>query len=202
VSPLTPPAPADRFARLIEGLCQAIAARGAASGLAVPLMVLIWSRLRRMAARFARLADRVRAGTLPRRAARRSGKSGPPPPRLPGNFAWLVRLVPQAAAGGSQLRHLLADPEMAELLAAAPQMGRILRPLCRMLGVRPPPGPLAPPPRPRAPPSQPAGPSPDLTQGCAPPPAPLPPRPPVPRHLAPPWCRRAKVFGSLPPFPA
>jgi hypothetical protein len=30
----------------------------------------------------------------------------------------------------------MADPEMAQLVAAAPQAGRILRPLCRMLRVR------------------------------------------------------------------
>ena len=31
---------------------------------------------------------------------------------------------------------LLADPEMAHLVAAAPQAGRILRPFCRMLRVK------------------------------------------------------------------
>jgi hypothetical protein len=61
--------------------------------------------------------------------------------------------VPEAAAAGSQLRHLLADPEMAALIEAAPQMGRLLRPLCRSLGVRLPPGLLPPPraPKPRKP---------------------------------------------------
>jgi hypothetical protein len=34
------------------------------------------------------------------------------------------------------LNRLLADPEMAQLAAAAPQAGRILRPLCRMLRVK------------------------------------------------------------------
>jgi hypothetical protein len=36
------------------------------------------------------------------------------------------------------LRHLLVLPEMAEFVAAAPEAGRIVRPLCRMLGQRPP----------------------------------------------------------------
>ncbi|MBV8522612.1 MAG: hypothetical protein JOY71_10905 [Acetobacteraceae bacterium] len=35
------------------------------------------------------------------------------------------------------MQYLLADPEMAALLADVPQAGRILRPLCRMLGIRP-----------------------------------------------------------------
>ncbi len=157
MSPTAPPAPAERFARLIEGLCRAIAARGVAGRLAVPLIVLLWARLRRTAARVAMLAARLRAGTLPAGCARRrSGRSGPPPRRLPRGFAWLVRLVPEAACSASQLQHLLGEPEMAALIAAAPQMRRMLRPLCRMLGVHPPPGLLAPPQARRAPPSRPA----------------------------------------------
>ena len=112
--------------------------------MAAPLILLICTRLRRLAARFAALAARVRAGTLRSRAPARRGRvppgipSGlsPPPPRLPNDFAWLVRLVGREAAGcGSQLQFLLTDPEFAALIAAAPQMGRLLRPLCRMLGV-------------------------------------------------------------------
>lgn len=57
-----------------------------------------------------------------------SGK--PPPPPLPRAFAWLIRLIPGVACARSQLKHLLTDPEMAELLTAAPQLGRLLRPLC------------------------------------------------------------------------
>ncbi len=61
-----------------------------------------------------------------------------PFPRLPYKFAWLVRLVPEAASYGSQLRHLLSEPEMAALLAASPQARRLLSPLCHMLAVPPP----------------------------------------------------------------
>ena len=146
VQPAPPPALSDRFACVIDGLCRALAARGAGRGLAVPLMLLLWSRLRRTAARFARLAEKVRAGTLPppRHRLRSPRPAQPPPPRLPRGYAWLVRRLPQAAAAASQLQHLLADPAMADLLAAAPQAGRLLRPLCQMLGVRPPPALLPP----------------------------------------------------------
>ena len=54
------------------------------------------------------------------------------------------------AAAGSQLAYLLTDPEMLAILRASPLLVRMLRPLCRMLGVvlpaefRPPP----PPPKP------------------------------------------------------
>ena len=43
--------------------------------------------------------------------------------------------VMQAAAFGSQLRMALNAPEMMALLAASPQAGRMLRPLCRVLAV-------------------------------------------------------------------
>ena len=61
---------------------------------------------------------------------------------MPAGFAWLIRLGGYHAAGfGSQFQHLLSHPEMVALIAAAPQqMGRVLRPLCWMLGIKPPPG--------------------------------------------------------------
>ena len=154
--PVQQPAPAARFARLIGGLCAAVGARiagPARPGLAGPLIILIWTRLQRMAGRVARLAARAEAGTLrpPRRrpaAPRRTAASATQ--RLPRGFAWLVQQVPAAAFGAGQLEALLADPGMTTLIEAAPQIGRTLRPLCHMLGVRPPPSlrrpPTAPPP--------------------------------------------------------
>ena len=180
------PAPAERFAGIIAGLRHAIAAAAAKNAPARPLLLLLWSRLHRFVVRFAALSARVAAGTAaprrrpasPRPAAERSRK---PYQRLPRRFAWLPPLVPgEAAAYGSQLQHLLAEPEMAALIAAAPQAGRVLRPLCRMLGVRLPPALLPPPPAP--PPARPVAPS--RPRPAAPGPAPLPSRhacgPPVP----------------------
>jgi hypothetical protein len=191
------PAPAASFAPLIEGLCQAVAAGGARGRLAGPLVILVWVRLRRLAGRFARLAARLQSGALPAPGHSRRGRPAatrsPPDPakRLPQGFGWLVRLAPEAAAGASQLRHLLAEPEMAALIAAAPQMGRLLRPLCRMLGVDPPPGLGAPhgtaPPQPPARPAHPAAP-------VGPPPA-------LPRR-APRWRRQIAGLGACgPPLP-
>ncbi len=157
-----PPAPADRFALIIDGLCRAVAAHAHRNALARPLLVLLFCRLRRMVVRLAGLAVRMRNGTLPARRRPGAGSprpasprpaSVPPPPRLPRGFAWVPRLVPEANGYASQLRHLLAEPEMAALLAAAPQAGRILRPLCRMLGIRPPPGLPGPRPAPAGTPS-------------------------------------------------
>ena len=44
----------------------------------------------------------------------------------------------QVGGFGGQLEHMLrTDPEMAALIAAAPQLGRLLRALCRSLGMDP-----------------------------------------------------------------
>jgi len=61
----------------------------------------------------------------------------PPPERsvLPRAWRWLLRLVPQAAAGRAQLEQLLRDPSMQEMLAADPRLGPLLRSLGWMLGV-------------------------------------------------------------------
>ncbi len=137
--------PIERFAFIIGTLLQAVAARGAVIGV---IHILIWKRLSRLGVRFAKLAARVRSGKLPSatsagsragRQAKRRKSDDPadrPVERLPRGFAWLLRLVPEAAVYGSQLNHLLSDPEMVALLQAAPQMGRLLRPLCQMLGIR------------------------------------------------------------------
>jgi hypothetical protein len=55
------------------------------------------------------------------------------PPR---QFGWLVTWTPEADPRAfDQMEWMLAQLDMQELIAAAPQMGRVLRPLCRMLGV-------------------------------------------------------------------
>jgi hypothetical protein len=46
-------------------------------------------------------------------------------------------VVPGTASGAATLQFLLDDPDMAAL-AESPPMRRLLRPLCRLLGVTPP----------------------------------------------------------------
>jgi hypothetical protein len=148
-------APAERFAALLRWLGYALDTRYHAGILAAPLFILLQNRIRVIKLRFVRLAARLAAGNfVPRKS------SGPRPGRpqgrknlLPSGPCWLIKMVPEAAASASQLRILLADPEMAALLAAAPaSAGRPIRSLCRMLGVEIPPI-LAPPPstRPKKP---------------------------------------------------
>ena len=137
---------AARFAAIILLLCRIVAAQIAGGRLAGSMIVRIVGRLSRLGARFARLDARLAAGRLrPPRPRRRTPRREPAPPAtpadaqeapLPRGHAWLVRLARPTSVGASQLQHLLADPQWAALLEAAPQAGRILRPLCRMLGVK------------------------------------------------------------------
>jgi hypothetical protein len=135
-----PASPPERLAGLIEGLCKAVAAHGPRGLLTLPLLLLLWSRLRRMAVRARRLASRIAAAAPLSRHRPRAARQKPSRLyiRLPRGITWLVRVVPGTASGAATLQFLLDDPEMAEL-AQLPPMRRLLRPLCRMLGVRPPP---------------------------------------------------------------
>jgi hypothetical protein len=75
-------------------------------------------------------------------AALAAPEATPAPPskparlRLPRRPGWLRAVSLDTVAAGSQLQHLLNDPEMLALLDAAPGLVRLLRPLCRMLAVR------------------------------------------------------------------
>ncbi|MGC8469076.1 MAG: hypothetical protein ACP5NI_04125 [Acetobacteraceae bacterium] len=146
-----PTTPAERFAAIIEGVCRAIGTHAAKERLLAPVLRLVWSRLRRIGARFARLAARIPAGAPPRphRTLALARRATPPASRPPHRWAglprrpgWLLRfLPPMVYPAKSQLEYLLADPEMAALLAASPGLRRSLRPLCRMLGLPVPVGP-------------------------------------------------------------
>jgi hypothetical protein len=182
-----------RFAVIMDGLRKAVAESHHLRGVPGPLVGLIWAYVGRIMARFAKLAEQIRTGTLPAPRTPRPAAAPPDAPQdplpraprkpspLPRGKAWLVALVGYQAAGcGSQLQHLIADPGMQALLAATPRMGRLLRPLCRMLAAQVAPDLLPPPPprpRPVKPPRPPAPPRPPrvrerkLRWKCAKPPA-------------------------------
>jgi len=104
------------------------------------LALLLYRRLGEICGKIERLVARFQAGRLWQRApgarvgVRVAAKTGA---RIwPGQFAWLVRKAGYQAAGyGCQLRHILEQPEMVELLKASPQAVRLLRPACRMLAI-------------------------------------------------------------------
>jgi hypothetical protein len=111
--------------------------------------ILFWNRLDRLLRRFHALHDRWRSNTLPApRPPRPAKRPACPPaaphprtrhPSLPRAFAWVNRRIPESSPSSGQLHTLLAEPDTRALVEAAPQAGRLLRPLCRALGVRPPP---------------------------------------------------------------
>ena len=143
-----------------------------------PLIALLWNRLSRLTRRFDALVARLEAGQPAATYRKRTRPARAPPDpgvlRLPRDHWWLFRLLPReaAAAHRGRLEVLLADPQTAALLAAAPEAGRILRPLCRLLAIHPE-GALAlpagkPPPRPRfVKPPPPPPPQSAMAQMCA-----------------------------------
>ena len=141
----------DRVTGLIAWLADRIAALpdqtgGDRAGLEPSRAGVLLARLRHLAARFRAVA--ATPIPPPRPAAKpaeprfvpthsfRVVSAEPPPERqaLPRTWRWLLRLVPQLAAGRAQLEDLLRDPATQEMLAADPRLGPILRPLGWMLG--------------------------------------------------------------------
>ncbi|HBK08563.1 MAG TPA: hypothetical protein DDZ81_22380 [Acetobacteraceae bacterium] len=159
---------ADRFVSMIDALCTVIVT-GLAAGMSGPQVIGIWDRLTRILTRFAAILARPikPRATTPRTipahppAARQPAQARPfKSRRLPTGYAWLIRRLPAATPFAEELQRLIGDPQMAALLQANPGMARLLRPLCRMLGVQQPPelrpqrAPLSSQPAPEPPPEQ------------------------------------------------
>ena len=116
------------------------------------LLDTLHRRIGRMAIRFERLFARWQAGTLPSQtgATPRPSRAGqtrpnratrPPRDRFPSRRMWLFHVAqPLAAIALSHLQHWMAHPDLPAFLAAAPQAGRLLRPLCRLVGLEAQPG--------------------------------------------------------------
>ena len=138
---------ARRLALILSAVAALIARRFLRDPKFAAVIVPLWGWLGRSARRFERAVTRPMKPrpTMPRRVeARTAGVRAedagvrPARVRLPGGQGWLVKALGWEAAGyGSQLTALLAEPEMQAVLAAVPAVGRILRPVCRMLGVVP-----------------------------------------------------------------
>jgi hypothetical protein len=135
-TPVPPNSPVERLVRMLDWLCAAIAARRAGGVLTVPLFFLLWKRVRHTAVKAIKLAAGIAAGVPPPITRPRKTPRPPRPPilRLPRQFAWIVKVVPGTAAYGIQLQYLLAQPELAPLVAD-PRFRRMINPLCRMLAI-------------------------------------------------------------------
>ncbi len=131
-----------RFYRIFTGfygLREAIARHSVRHPAVTPIVLLVCARLTRLIARLDRLSQKHQAGTLrapaPRPASAPREPVAKPGLRLPARRGWLVQMVPAAGAAGGAVHALLQDPEARALVEAAPQAGRLFRPLARMLGV-------------------------------------------------------------------
>jgi hypothetical protein len=124
----------------------------------------VWNRVRVLGERLNTLIVRARGGRLRARRVRRDTSPRPTgsspvaephspqsvegeereagKPRaadvLPREFGWVRRALPETGQFAGVLMYLLRDPETAALVEKAPEAGRILRPLCRLLGVETP----------------------------------------------------------------
>ncbi|MCC6720454.1 MAG: hypothetical protein IT555_21485 [Acetobacteraceae bacterium] len=189
---------AGRLAMIVEAMREPIAQRAIRDRVLTVLLGLVYWRLVRMVTRLDRLILRWQSAALRPPGPSRAGQprpapapAAPPKPRLPRGRAWLIRLVQPTAQFAGQVEHLLADPETARLLAAAPQAGRIFRPFCRMLGIEPPPLIRLPPTPPRPARPRPARPRPARPRPPRPPGPELPPLLPLyPIGFRPPLLRR------------
>ena len=154
------------FNSLMEGLFADVRAAAAVGivgiWLNVPLIRVLWRRLHRMSRQFHSILARYHAGTLPppgntpsgntpsgstpsRPARPRPAAAAPPPSDWPtpqeqaARYGALLSLTFAATLRHFELAEMLADPDMPALVAEAPQLGRVLRPMCRMLALKPPP---------------------------------------------------------------
>lgn len=161
--------PGQAFAAILSGIRGMLALRANAirpiTAPAIRVLMLVYWRLARMAGRLDRLVACRQAGTLPRPRPSRAGRprhepaasfDRPPPPSCPRGHAWLIGLHQPTAQYAGQVQAFIDNPDTRALVEAAPQAGRLLRPLCRMLGLAPPPWLRLPerpgPPRPMRPP--------------------------------------------------
>jgi len=186
-----------------EGIRAGEAALGREAALG-PLAVLLWNYLAATLRRFTALHARFAAGKLPSAPRRRPAPrpaaeratAGPGPERRPPAMPrGPVLLTLFRVTLCDQMRALLDDPEMQALLGAAPQAGRLLRPLWRKLSVDPLPVVLRLPRRPRPPRPAVLRTAPDLrlvvlpdgTTACEPTPC------------FPPWGRPPRAYAAEPP---
>jgi hypothetical protein len=127
------------FTTVLTGLQAAIAVVAARERALTVLLVAVWARIGRISTRLERLIALWRAGMLPAPRVRRGRVPGTPANKpvsaFPPTPAWLLVAVREAAPFGARLEELLSEAECEAFLAAAPQARRLLRPLCRMLGI-------------------------------------------------------------------
>jgi hypothetical protein len=102
---------------------------------------LLWHRLARLSERFAALHAKWQQNRLPTPRIRpKRPRPAPTTPRLrlPAQFGWMNRRIPECAPPAGMLEALVRDPATRTFVEAAPQAARLLRPLCHAIGIRQP----------------------------------------------------------------
>ncbi len=128
----------ERFNCLMEGLSGCVASEAQFRLVEVRLIGMLFRRLWRLKRRFGAIMERLRAGTLGQARPRLArGRSAAPSVVwvLPQQTGWLLR-IDRTVIPGYALEELVDDPALATLVAEAPELGSVLRPLCKMLAVK------------------------------------------------------------------
>ena len=144
-APLTPdlralaPGFAARFAIIMLGLAKIMAIRFDRHPRFKPLAFIIWNRFVSTHRRFTAIMTRLAAGRAPRVNPSRDRvrtRTSTTQPKIPNTNGWLgLELKHEAAIWRARLEALLAEPGMAELLAASPALNLILNPIRIALGM-------------------------------------------------------------------
>ena len=133
----------DRLSSLVKGLLTDVVHAALTASAELPRIKLLWWRLRRLNTKFATIMAHYHAGTLPPPAPPTppdpsSPAPASPTPRPPHRVGWVIRKILGASVWAQQLAEMLTDPKLPPAFAAAPQLGSILRPMCRMMAVKQP----------------------------------------------------------------
>ncbi|MGC9269444.1 hypothetical protein [Acidiphilium sp.] len=142
----------DRIAFLIMMFRKQFCEQGVAARVSDPLLHFMVNYLSRTCARLLKIIASPPKIRPPRPRPNRPDRVRKPNP-IPGGFNWLRRLIPNnhiLNGHAVAFQQLLNEADMRELIEANPTTGRLLRPLCRMFGIKPPAG-LQRPPRPKRP---------------------------------------------------
>ena len=133
------PEMAGRVGMILDNLKALIAARFLRIPFLLPLLMPLWKRLNRIQRRLRRAMElhgvvrKPRAVSLVARPTATRARVEVTVP-LPRRFGWLIAALGWEAAGyASQLEHLLAQPDVAAVLAVCPRARRVLRPVAHML---------------------------------------------------------------------
>ena len=138
----------ERLTQLLLLMRDVIAVHAVKAGDRQPLMVAFCVRLSPYLDRLGRLVHRWQTGTLPKPRPKRAPrpKRTPPPPRpgqrilppVPRRRGWLIHLVQPVAQYHEAFRDFLTRDDLRQLVADAPQAGRLILPLCHAHAITPP----------------------------------------------------------------